>query len=282
MQHEILPNLSVMAGWYYSRTYDAQQTINVLRSISDYTPFQTPNPYDPSETLTIFRLNNNKVGVVDNVTTNSNVNHRDYQAYEAGVTSRLLTGGTINFGWAMERARRVSCDTPNPNQLRFCDHTAELYQELGRVEPTPYRHEFKFSMAQELPYQFNVGASLISFAGANRIVGPGGAANVVGSTGSVAWTVPATLFPGGQTEPVTLSLLSPGVSYLDRWNQLDLSVRRNFRVGGRLELRPALEMYNVTNSAVVLSRNNNYGPALDAPLTVLQGRLTKVTMLVKF
>jgi hypothetical protein len=173
----------------------------------------------------------------------------------------------------------VSCDTPNPNQLRFCDHTGELYQELGRVAKIPYRHEFKFSVAQQFPYGFNVGASLISFAGANRIIGA--AANVVGSTGSVAWNVPTSIFPGGPTEAVTVPLLSPGVSYLDRWNQLDLSVRRNFKTG-RIELRPALEMYNGANGAVVLSRNNNFGPALDAPLSVLQGRLTKVTLLVKF
>jgi hypothetical protein len=282
VQHEIRPNLSVMAGWYYARTYDVQQTINVARSINDYTPFQVVNPYIPTEMVTIYRLNNDKVGVVDNVTTNSDVNHRDYQAYEASVTSRLLSDGVINFGWAMERARRVSCDTPNPNQLRFCDHTGQLYQELGQVEKFAYRHEFKLSMAQQLRYGFNVGLSFVSFAGAHRLVGAGGAANVVGSTGSVAWAVPAALFPGGITEAVTVPLLSPGVSYLDRWNQLDLSVRRNFRVGGRFELRPALEMYNLTNGAVVLSRNNNYGQALDAPLTVLQGRLTKLTLLVKF
>ena len=280
VQHEIIPNLSVMAGWYYARTYDVQQTINVLRSLNDYTPFQTENPFDRSEMVTIYRLNNNRVGIVDNVTTNSDVNHRDYQAYEASVTSRLLSGGTINVGWAMERARRVSCDTPNPNQLRFCDHTGELYQELGRVETIPYRHEFKVSAAQQLPYGFNVGASFVSFAGANRIIGA--AANVVGNTGSIAWTVPAPLFPGGQTEAVTLPLLSPGVSFLDRWNQLDLSVRRHFKVGGRFELRPALEMYNITNAAVVLSRINNFGPALDSPLSVLQGRLTKLSLLVKF
>jgi Carboxypeptidase regulatory-like domain len=282
VQHEIRPNLSVMAGWYYSATHDAQQTINVLRSISDYTPFQVVNPYIPSEMVTIYRLNNNKVGVVDNVTTNSSVNHRDYQSYEVSVTSRLLSGGTMNFGWAMERVRRVSCDTPNPNLLRFCDHTGGLYQELGAVPAIPYRHEYKFSMSQEVPYQFIVGASFVSFSGANRLVGATGGANVVGTGGSVAWPVPAAQFPGGITEAVTVPLLAPGISYLDRWNQLDLSVRRSFKVGQRFELRPALELYNVTNGAVVLSRNNNFGPALDAPLSVLQGRFTKLSVLVKF
>jgi len=281
VQHEIIPNLSATVGWYYSRTYDAQRNLNVLRSVSDYTPFTTPNPYKP-ETLTVFKLNAAKVGAVDNVTTNSDINHRDYQAYEASVMSRLTPGGTINLGWAMERVRRVSCDTPNPNELRFCDHTGKLYQELGQVETIPYRHEFKFFMSQLLPYQFNVGVSFISFPGTNLLIGSGGAANVVGSSGSVAYVVPASVFPGGtRTEVVTVPLESPGVLYNDRWNQLDLSVRRNFKMA-RIELRPALEIYNVTNGAVVLSRNTSYGPALNNPLSVLQGRLTKLTLLVRF
>lgn len=282
IQHEIIPNLSVMGGWYSARTDDASQVVNVLRTIDDYTSFQVANPNNPSEMVTLFRLNPAKVGVVDNVASNSAVNHRDYQAYEASVASRLLPGGTINVGWAMERVRRVSCDTPNPNLLRFCDHTGELYQELGQVEKIPYRHEFKFFVAQQLPCGFNVGASLVSFAGQNLLIGGGGSGQAVGSTGSIAWVPGASLFPGGQTEAVSnFPLVSPGVVYLDRWNQLDLSIRRNFRAG-RFEFRPALELFNLTNGAVVLSQNNNFGPTQLAPLSVLQGRLTKVSLLMKF
>jgi hypothetical protein len=280
VQHELVPNLAVMAGWYSARTYDSQRTLNVLRTVNDYTSFQTPNPYKP-ETLTIFRLDPAKVGVVDNVTTNSDVNLRDYQAFETSMTSRFTPGGTISVGWAMERVRRVSCDTPNPNELRFCDHTGELYQELGQVEAIPYRHEFKFFLAQELPYGFNVGASFISFAGTNLLIGAGGAANVVGSSGSIAYAVPPALFPGGRTEVVTVPLESPGVVYNDRWNQLDLSLRRSFRTA-RFEFAPALEVFNVTNNATVLNRNNTFGPTLLAPLSVLQGRFIKLSALVRF
>jgi hypothetical protein len=215
------------------------------------------------------------------VVTNSDINHRDYQAYEASITSRLTPGGTINFGWAMERNQRVSCDTPIPNQLRFCDQTGELFQEYGQNESIPYRHEFKFFMAQELPFGFNVGASVISFAGTNLLIGAGGAANVVGSSGSIAYVVPAALFPGGQTEVVTVPLESPGVVYNDRWNQIDLSVRRSFRTE-RFEFAPALELYNATNNATVLNRNNTFGPTLLAPLSVLQGRFIKLSVLMKF
>ena len=69
------------------------------------------NPYIPTEMVTIYRLNNNKLGVVDNVTTNSSVNHRDYQAYEASVTSRLLSGGTLEAGVGCELALNVTAVT---------------------------------------------------------------------------------------------------------------------------------------------------------------------------
>jgi hypothetical protein len=261
----VTDHVSATAGWYYSRTYNTLQVINVLRSLSDYTSFQTPNPFDPSETLTLYRLDPAKVGLVDTVATNSDVNHRDYQAFEASVTTRWARG-SANFGWAMERNRTVTCDTPNPNQLRYCDQTGELFQELGAVSEIPYRHEFKAFLAQRLPYDFNVGLTLISFAG--------------GALG-VTWAVPANVFPGGRTEVVSLPLVSPGVQYLDRWTQLDISVKRLFRVKG-FELQPAIEMYNLTNEAVVLGRNQTFGASLGRPLSTLQGRLLKVTLLTKF
>src|SRR5207253_7977103 len=73
VQHQLIPSLSASAGWYFSRTYQSQQAVNVLRSLSDYTTFQTTNPYNPSEMLTIFRLDPTKVGAVDTVTLNSDV-----------------------------------------------------------------------------------------------------------------------------------------------------------------------------------------------------------------
>ena len=221
----------------------------MLRSISDYTPFQTPNPYIPIEMLTIYRLNNNKVGVVDNVTTNSSVNHRDYQSYEASVTSRLTAGRDDQFrlGDGARAAGELRYAEPEPAALLRPHRRA--VSGARAVRDIPYRHEFKFSMAQQLPYQFIVGASLISFAGANRLVGASGrptlSALAVRSRGR--FRPPSS---PEVTEAVTVPLLSPGVSFLDRWNQLDLSVRRNFKVGQRFELRPALELYNVTNGAV--------------------------------
>lgn len=266
VQREILPRVSVTVGWYRTRTYDAQRTINALRSISNYTSFQTPNPLGNGEQITLYRLDAAQVGRLDNVVTNSGVNHRDYQGYEASVAGRWGRGGSASAGWTMERTRTVSCDTSNPNQFRFCDQTGKLFQELGAVPGIPYRHEFKLSASQQLPFDFLAGVSMLSF--------PGGVL-------SNSWSVPANLFPGGRTEVVSAPLIAPGTQFFKRWNQLDLSLRRTFRVG-RYSMQPAIEMYNVLNSSVVLNQNQNFGASLGRPTNTLQGRLIKLSAMVKF
>ena len=47
-------------------------------------------------------------------------------------------------------------------------------------------------------------------------------------------------------------------------------------------MQPALEIYNVFNSSVVLNQNQNFGPALGRPATTLQGRLFKLSGLLRF
>ena len=277
VQHQLLPRLSIFAGWYQTRSYDAQRTINVLRTTSNYAPFQVPNPLNNGEQITIYKLDPAQVGKVDTVVTNSDINHRDYQAYEVSIQGRWAGGGTVTGGWAMERVRTVSCDTPNPNQFRFCDQTGGLYQELGAVPSIPYRHEFKFTASQPLPWEFLVGASVLSYPGAIAVPNPA----TWGPSLNTMWSVPAALFPGGRTEVVTVPLIPPGTQFLDRWNQLDLSFRRTFRAG-RYQMQPALEIYNVFNSSVVLNQNQNFGPALGRPATTLQGRLFKLSGLLRF
>ena len=93
--------------------------------------------------------------------------------------------------------------------------------------------------------------------------------------------MPPNLFPGGRTQSVTLPLVAPGVKFLERWNQLDVSIKRIFRFGS-IELQPTLEVFNLLNSSVVLAENQRFGPNLGQPLTTLQGRFLKLGALVKF
>jgi hypothetical protein len=93
--------------------------------------------------------------------------------------------------------------------------------------------------------------------------------------------VPPALFPGGRTEAVNARLLAPGAKYLKRWNQLDITVKRVTRVG-RFEFLPALEVFNLFNSSVVLNEIQTFGPTLGFPTSTIQGRFMKLSAMVKF
>jgi hypothetical protein len=296
VQHELLPRISVTAGWYYNRNYNAQRPRNVLRSLSDYVPFTTTNPLDGTP-ITIFNLDRSKLGLVDIVDVNSDINRRLYSGYDLSIQARRGNGGMLLVGWAMEKIRQVSCDTDNPNPvaaaldayrtnntgLRFCDQTGELYQELGAIQGIPYLHEFKVAGSHPLPWGFQAGVSLVSYPGATCNC-PGAITPPLGGWAgplNALWLVPPALFPGGRTEAVTAHLIAPGDKYLKRWNQLDLTVKRSVRVG-RFDLLPAFEIYNLLNSSVVLNENQNFGPVLGVPSQVIQGRFLKLGALVKF
>ena len=99
--------------------------------------------------------------------------------------------------------------------------------------------------------------------------------------GSITWCRRA-LYPNGQrTQALTVNLIEPGTSYLKRWNQLDLEGKRVFRIR-RVQLTGQVSVYNVLNSNVVLSQNQNYGTVLGQPQTILQGRIIRAAFQYKF
>ena len=47
-------------------------------------------------------------------------------------------------------------------------------------------------------------------------------------------------------------------------------------------LKPGVDVYNLLNSNVVITQNQNFGSALGRPERVLQGRLVRVTAQIDF
>jgi hypothetical protein len=283
VQHQLFPRVSVTAAWYYLRSYDVSVTKNAAISFADYTSFQTPNPLNNGELITVYNLNRVKQGVVDTVDTTSNINRRLYTGYELSAQARLPNGGVMLGGWSMERTRLITCDTSDPNQLRFCDQTGQTYQELGGVPTLPYRHEFKLATSYPLPWHLNAGLSFVSYPGVvttTTTTAGSLSATTFGSLG-VNWVVPPALFPGGRTQSVTVPLIAPGTQYPPRWNQLDVNVKRLFRLG-HYGVEPAADIFNLLNSSVVLTQQQAFGSALGQPLTTLQGRFLKLGIRITF
>ena len=179
IQHELLPRVSVNAAWYYSKFYNLPSTRNVLLTPSDYTSFQLASPLDNGEPITVFKPESGEAGA-----RRRRHGHVQHQSPDVPRVRGEHPGAAAEWRDAARRLvpraepgrEAVTCDTNNPNQLRCCDETGELYQELGAVPRMPFLHEFKFAAASPLPWGLHGGLSILSYA-------------------------PANLFPGGRTQP---------------------------------------------------------------------------------
>ncbi|HEY7171434.1 MAG TPA: carboxypeptidase regulatory-like domain-containing protein [Vicinamibacterales bacterium] len=267
VQHQLLPRLALNFAWYRRTFGDVEGQFNTLvNPATDFTPVATTNPLT-GQPMTIFNLNPNKLGQVDNVDRTSDINSTSYNGFETSFSARLPRGGAALGGWTMERTLTVTCDASNPNSFIYCDPTGSLYQELGASGQVPYRHEFKLAGNYPMPWGTQASVSFLSFAG--TAVQP-------------VWAVPATVFPNGQrTQPVTVPLVPRATQFLPRWNQLDVAGKKEFRVRN-LGVLGQVDVFNVLNSNVVLGEIQTFGPTLYKPTSILQGRLLRLSASIRF
>ena len=284
--------------WYSTRNGNLWANRDASYTLNDWTRFDIANPClgDPkcgsenntAATIPVFNLNaGSRTG--DIVTRSSDEDKRNYNGFEISGQARLAHGTTIIAGFFTEQTVARTCDRNNPNQLRYCDQFGDLFQDLGVTSPPPYRNELKASVSQPLPWSFLGSLSFLSYANASpptaaasftsgQVTGTGAPIDYLGAD----FALPAIL-PGGvaRTIPVTAALVSPGTLYFDRWNQLDISVKRPLRFG-KYTLTPSFELYNLMNSSVVVNALQTYGTTYLRPTSILPGRLMRLGAQFKF
>jgi hypothetical protein len=277
IQREVATGISVSANWVrrdFSRLF---WTDNVLTTFDDYTVVQIPNPVNPSETIPIYNLNRAKLGLVSQVDKNSDKNKRWYTGYDFGFTARVGRGN-IYGGTSIGRQLTANCDVDDPNSLRFCDQ-----RELDM----PYLTQFKLSASYPLPLGVQISGNWQGYPGQ-----PSGTARqdatydpaisrVIDPSLNVNYIVDRTIVPSLVQTSVTVPLIKPGTKYLSRWNQVDVRLAKKFGVG-RLRMQGQLDIFNILNASSILSVAETYGPSLDRPTSILQGRLFAVGAQMNF
>jgi hypothetical protein len=310
VQHQLMPRLAVSATFYKRRIADIWFEDRPHITLADYSAFDVnmataintnataTSPaftvagdirrdadvaavLNPDAMITLYNLSAAKggsfnSGVVDSSDTD---NETLYTGFEAAFNTRL-PGGAMLFGsWTGERTLQRWCDTDdNPNGPtstgqfsasdattgvaaafggRFCDQTAFNY---------PLRHEFKLAGNYAFPFGFDFGAVLQSYAGTERVI---------------QWTPQANLFPGGRTKSETVVLTEPGSLFADRWNQLDINFKKNFRYSHHV-ITLQLDIFNVLNSNAIRNINNTVGASLGQVTGIMVGRFPRLALNYKF
>jgi hypothetical protein len=76
-------------------------------------------------------------------------------------------------------------------------------------------------------------------------------------------------------------LVPPGGAYYERLNQLDVGIRKIFRIQ-KYQCSAQADFFNVTNVSYVKSQNVTLGSSFGQPLDVLQPRLLRLAVQMKF
>ncbi len=298
VQHELLPRVSVSANWYRRTFHRLRVTDNLLRTKSDYIPFNIFNPMNGTR-FTIYDVSPAAVSRVDNYDTNAGSERQHvYMGYDLTLQARLPRGGSLFGGLVTERNLRNICDEPDdPTMLLYCDDSQN---------GIPFRSTLKMAGTYPLVWGISVSAALQSGAGrplglttvaGNKISGPG-----YGDTGSPVGTnflitrttrypanCPAPCPAGALVAPtltsasVTVPLVAPGTEFLPRVNQLDLSIAKWFQVGG-YRMQGQVDAFNVFNKNYETAyRSVNFGTAAYLqPSSVLQGRMFRLGVQLKW
>jgi hypothetical protein len=295
VQHQVMPRLAVGAMLYKRKVGDMAFEDRTLITLSDWTAFQANLPtsdinrdpavaavVNPTGTVTVYNLNsakNSQFGqaIVDSSNTD---NRMHYTGFEASFNSRL-PGGAMLFGsWTMEHALQKWCDNDdNPNGPtstgqfsnsdattgvaasyggRFCDQTAFDF---------PFRHELKFAGNYPLMYGIDFGAVFQSYAGGERVI---------------TWNPPASVYPNQQrTRSDTLVLNEPGSLFWDRWNQVDVNFKKNFRHTNKV-FTFQVDIFNLLNNNPIRGGNNSVGGSLGNASTIMFGRFPRLAFQMRF
>jgi hypothetical protein len=270
IQHEIMPRVSVNAGYFRREYGNFLATDNLNIGPADHSPYCATAPVDSRlpdgggyEVCGLY--DPNRIVAQNNVVTLSN-NYGDqteiYNGVDFSVALRLPAGAVLQGGTSTGRVTTNNCFVvDSPQQLLNCDITPPFLTQvkvLG-VYPWPWWGIQTSATVQSLPGpEITAARSYTS-------------AEVIGSLGR-------PLTAGTATVP----LIKPGTTYGERLNQVDFRLSKVFRFTSDAKLLANVDLYNMFNASPTLALNTTYGSAWLRPLQILQGRLLKFSAQLDF
>ena len=286
LQHELMPRLSVTAGFYRRNFYNLQVNDNQTVSASDWSaPFSINTPNDArlplaGQPIPLYNLNAAKVGVAtDTLVTYSTANSTTYNGIE--FTANLRRDKFILFGGVTtDRRISTSCDgdtsattsRDNPNGLRFCESNLATSGQPATV----FRTTVKMSGAYSFPWDVQLSGSFTA------IPGPNVAANYT-VTAAVAGRTIIGSTAGANS--IVVNLIQPGTLFLDYQNRLDMRVGKTFKFE-RTKVQGFMDVFNVLNAGTATSVNQTYAASGTNlwlnPTTIMDGRYLRFGMQLNF
>jgi hypothetical protein len=294
VQHEVVRGVSVTAAWYHRDSYNMTRSVNGPFTPADYTLVNVVSPLDGS-IIPAYNLNPAKRGLIDRIDINStdaNLRSFSYTGFEFGVAARVHNA-TLFGGWTIDRTLLDHCDELE----NWGNLSAVIYDASGLNSQAPksdyhyckqsdlrlpFLNEFKVSGSYRLPWQLQVNAAFQSYTGPRLptrwSIGRTTryAADCIGPC-----TPGALVIPNMTATTYVLDLTPPGSDYYGRLNQLDLGVRKMFKIRG-VQYSGQADIFNATNSSYIKSQTTTLGPSFGQVLSTLQPITMRLALQLRF
>ncbi len=294
IQQQILPRVSIEAGYFRRWLNNFTVTDNLATAAGDFTPYSITAPSDPRlpgggsyAVSGLYNVVPNKFGQTSNNITLASDFGEQYQMYNGmllNVSARLGAAqfqGGVNTGKTVQDNCAVRAQLPELNIV-----AAGVSPAVG--VGNPYCHSdpgFITKMTALGSYTIPKIEVLIS----------GTFRSDQGAPLSATWNAPVALVSAALGRPaavvgntVPINLVAPGQVWGDRVNALDFRFAKVLRFG-RTRNTIGVDFYNITNSAAILTYNQSFNPtattgsqAWQAPLSVLTPRFMKIGVQIDF
>ena len=252
IQRQLPLNMVVSAGYTRREKRGNLGSRNMAVPTESYIPM-TVKEVNSNETVTVYNQAPALRGKQDFVWDNAPELDSTYNGTDITLDKRMsnrwmMTGGISigeTIGWV------GNTDLNNPNSKEF---------SRGIVgNDTPF--SFRLSGLYELPLAIQMSGTLQHQKGFPELTQVSVGNNTV-----------------ALTQGTTNIIIEPrGTKRLPALNQLDMSFRKVFRSTGRI-YQPRVDLYNLMNSATVISRVTTLGSSYGAVSNIQRGRLVKVGM----
>jgi hypothetical protein len=280
IQREIVPRVSVYAGYSRRMFGNLQVTRNLAVSNASFTGYSIPIPVDPrlpasGGTLTGLYDINRPTTANNLITTDktAGVSLQDvYDGFDFTASARLSRGLTVSGGVGLGRERTNNCDLTSDLSLVFNGAYSRSDRAYCDVHP-PFQPGVKAQATYTMPR----GGVTVS---GNFQDLPGPQLN-----GSYPLTNAIALPSLGRNftnVPPSVELVPPGTLYGDRIYQTDVRFSKTIKTG-RTVIRPTISFYNLFNANPIQTYTTTYSAAAWlAPTVILNPRFMDFGVQIDF
>lgn len=259
VQHELMPRFSASVGYYHRRYSQLYGIRNLLVPPSAYRPVTISNPLT-NEPLTVYDQNPSTRGLIDNLLTNQDDLWTRYHGVEVTLEKRFANGAAIFGGFTAGRnrgnTRGSGSDLNNPNVL---------INALGAV-------------GFDATYQLNLAGSWMLPFG---VMTSGSVRTATGLPLTRTLTVTRSIVPNLTQVSQSVDLVERGEVRLENNKLVDVRLAKVFKIPGA-KLEAIADVYNILNSNATLGEVTVVGPALGRPSEILNARMLRLGIQMKF